>query len=80
MDAESLLKGFKGIMNVDDFKTSPIMYDPADMQKKVSINALKQDENGIWKNFHITIEETIPPSDPEAYNKKSDLYNNFFNS
>ena len=78
MDATSLIKGIQAFLNFGNVKTSPIMHDEKELDKKVSINAMIKDDDGIFKNFHITIEETVPPSDPEAYIKKSELYKTLF--
>ena len=77
--AQDLLIAIKGFIdNNPEFKTSPNMYDPLDLEKCASFNALKKDDNGILRNFNITIKQTTPPSDPETYNKKSELYKDLF--
>lgn len=80
MNAKLLLRIFRALLdtNPDIKSTSPIMCDPNKLEKKVSFIATEKDENGIFKNFCITIEETIPPVDPERYIEKSDLYKNLF--
>lgn len=35
--------------------------------KKVSMDASVKDENGILTVFTITVDSTVPPSPPEAY-------------
>jgi hypothetical protein len=76
--ATSLMKAIEKLLNIGDIKTSPISYDAINLDNKVSMNVLSKDDNGILKNFHITIETTKPPSDPELYNKKSDTYKTLF--
>lgn len=80
MTAKLLLRIFRALLDTNSGikSTSTIMYDPDKLEKKVSFIATEKDENGIFKNFQITIEETIPPADIEAYNKKSEIYKDIF--
>jgi len=78
MNAKSLLKGIQVFLNHENLKTSPLMYDEEKFEKKVSFKATLKDDDGIFKCFNITVEETHPPVDPERYNIKSELYKNFF--
>ena len=80
MTAKLLLRIFRRLLDTNSGikSTSAIMYDPDKLEKKVSFNAIEKDENGIFKSFYITVEETIPPVEPEKYNKKSEIYKDIF--
>jgi hypothetical protein len=80
MTAKLLLRIFRGLLDTNSGikSTSTIMYDPNKLEKKVSFIAIEKDENGIFKSFQITVEETIPPVDPERYDKKSEIYKDIF--
>lgn len=76
--AKSLMDAFKTLLNYENLKTSQIMYDATNLDNKVSMTVNNKDENGIVKMYTITIETTIPPSDIDTYNKKSDIYKEIF--
>jgi len=72
--ATSLIKAIEKLLNFGNVKTSPII----DLDKKVSMNALIKDDNGIFRNFNITVKEIIPPVEPERYIKTSEIYKDIF--
>lgn len=80
MDALILLKKVREFIEEKfKFNTSTVKYDYIPVhEKKVSFSATNKNEDGIYEHFLITIEKTIPPSDPETYKLKSKLYKGFF--
>ena len=80
MDALDLLKKVREFIEGKfKFNTSTVMYNYMPVhEKKVSFSATNVNDDGITEHFLITIEKTIPPSDPEAYDLKSKLYKDFF--
>lgn len=67
MTAKLLLRIFRALVdtNPEIKSTSSAIYDSYKQEKKVSFIAREKDENGVFKCFLITIEETTQPTDSD---------------
>ena len=79
MNNLTLIKNIHQTIDCGDMETSPIFLHENRVDEKVSFNASMKDENGILKVFSISVESTVPPSEPKLYLKKAKLYKDFFN-